>query len=490
MLDVSMIQHWVESIEPVDRLPGAVHTSSAPDIRPTKRARYDHDNPVSSTPERRYDPALFDDALQTPPETTSMQTTGQKRRGDGIAKGSESGSTVSELQHRSLPPPKPTSRRPSPVRPSLKTAADLELLDKPVFTHEIAAEENVQAILPDDVQSLYVAIENAATHQEEIIPKEVRDQVSRLVGENATRPRFFRSTETVGGTLTAEVTLARLRDIVDRAKSSAEQGRHETAWNHLVHTPMLDLAFRNNGPVGVEPAMTANIAMNSVPRLRPGIGAGYDTAPLPAWSAPHSNSVTLSENSEGQRPDSQQQGNIDRKKVDYVLVADVADPKMKTVIHEMVWDLGISGCGTHFNQTEYLPLRYKPIAVTIETKGKSSTRDPLLQLGIWIAAWHERMLQVRTFRSQAVKLTAEERKELFSMKLVSVPLIVITSYEWGLYFACDHQSSIEMYGPISIGSTRSLLSAYALLTSLEAIGTWIDTKYCASMKKWILVDKS
>ncbi|KAI1824804.1 hypothetical protein F4861DRAFT_227731 [Xylaria intraflava] len=486
MLDSRMIQGWIQSLQPLD-------DPSSP--RPIKRPRYDSDRVSSDATEHHYDPALLSAALRTPPGTTSVQTPreqsnqgGHKRDRDAMDNNSESGiaSTTdgSEFRVPSVPPPKPPSRTPSPVKPSIKSPADLELLDKPIFRHELAA-ENPGAVLPTDIKPLYFAIENAVTHQEEIIPKEVRDQVSSLIGENATRPRFFRAAESAGGTSAAEATLAKLRNIVERAKSSTEQGRHEIAWNHLVHTPMLDLAFGKDGSqVAVEPAMTATIAKNSVPRLRRRVGAGFDTASLLAWSVQNSSSVARSEDSGVPH-----QSSSDRKKVDYVLVADVSDPKLNTIIHNTVLDMGVSGHGTHFNQTEYLPLRYNPAAVTIETKVKSSLRDPLLQLGIWIAAWHERMSQVRTFRSQTLKLGADERKQLFGARLVSVPLIVVTSYEWEVYFACDNQSSVNMYGPVSLGSTKSLLSAYALLASLEAIGDWIRTIFYNGIKAWILCDK-
>ncbi|KAI1145603.1 hypothetical protein F4825DRAFT_238270 [Nemania diffusa] len=482
--DIRKIQHWIESLPPADPL--ATSHPRSPPPRP-KRARYKYDQLVSDATEHCHDPAL----PQTPPETSSIEIArdesnhDRKRDGGKMDNNSASGMAAAlEFSVPLMPPLKQLKRTPSSTKPSFKTSADLELLDKPVYRQEFTA-DNPTAVLPNDIKSLYFAIENATVHQEEIIPKEVRDQVSSLMGDGATRPRFFRVSETAGGASAAEATLARVRSIVNIAKSSSEQGRHEAAWNHLVHTPVLDLAFGMVGAqVAIEPAMAAIIAKNCVPKLRRRIDAGSDTASL-AWSVPNSSSVAQSEDS-----DTQQQNNSDGKKVDYVLVAAIADAKLKTVIHDTVLDMGVSGHGTHFNQTEYLPLRYNPVAVIIETKVKSSARDPLLQLGIWVAAWHERMLQVRAFRSRAVKLTAEERVQLFRTRLVSVPLIVVNSFEWEVYFACDNQSSVSIYGPISLGSTKNLLSAYVLLTSLEAIGKWVRTTFCASIKTWVLCDKS
>ncbi|KAI0414357.1 hypothetical protein F5X98DRAFT_253169 [Xylaria grammica] len=474
MLDNAVIWKWVDSLETVVDLP----TRS----RPTKRARRSYDD--ANVNDHFYDPAF----LRTPPGTGSGTTargqTERSRKRDGNALDDEVGvvgaGATDFCEYPILSAPSKHHRRtPSPTKPSIKTSADLELLEKPVLRQE--PPENPSDVLPADIKSLYYAIEDA-TRQEGIIPKEVREQVSSLLGEHATRPRFFRATDSIGGASAAEATLSRLRNIIETAKASVELGRHETSWNHLVHTPMLDLVFGPGSHVTVEPAMTATIAKNSVPRLRR-VGAPGDTTSL-AWSVP-TTSVAQSEDSE-----TPQQPSSDRKKVDYVIAANLSDTTLQSLVHTMVLDMGVSGQGTHFNQTEYLPLRFKPIAVTIETKVTSSARDPLLQLGIWIAAWHERMTHLRTFRSQAVRVSAEKQMQLFRATLVSVPLIMVTSFEWEVYFACDNQSHITLYGPISLGSTRSLLSAYALVASLEAIGHWVRTTFCDSIKSWLLFDET
>ncbi|KAI1109567.1 hypothetical protein F5Y14DRAFT_455917 [Nemania sp. NC0429] len=160
--------------------------------------------------------------------------------------------------------------------------------------------------------------------------------------------------------------------------------------------------------------------------------------------------------------------------VGFVLAAEVSDPKLKAAIRNTVLDMGVCGLGTHLNQTDYTPLRYSPAA-----------------LGIWVAAWHKRMWQVRGFRHQTAKLTADEREQLIAgtKPAVSVPLIVVTAHEWEVYFACDDAAHITMYGPLSLGSTKDLLGAYARLASLEAIGEWIRTTFCERMKTWILYDQ-
>lgn len=45
-----------------------------------------------------------------------------------------------------------------------------------------------------------------------------------------------------------------------------------------------------------------------------------------------------------------------------------------------------------------------------------------------------------------------------------------------------------MYGPISIGLTEDIVSFYILLSSLEAIKTWISETFYHSIEAWFLCD--
>ncbi|KAH8753812.1 hypothetical protein F5883DRAFT_356436, partial [Diaporthe sp. PMI_573] len=124
------------------------------------------------------------------------------------------------------------------------------------------------------------------------------------------------------------------------------------------------------------------------------------------------------------------------------------------------------------NQTTYYPIRDSPIAVSIETKQDYSSRDPVLQLGIWVAAWHRRMMSLYTAPAP------------MRAKVVSLPLIVTTGHDWQVYFACDRDNSIEMYGPLRMGSSATLLDAYVLLASLSSLKEWIETTFYQAMRDW------
>lgn len=82
--------------------------------------------------------------------------------------------------------------------------------------------------------------------------------------------------------------------------------------------------------------------------------------------------------------------------------------------------------------------------MSIETKTERSSEDPLIQLGIWTAAWHKRLccLQSEVQRRRGLPPTEQ--------RLVTVPLIQAVGHNWDLYFAC-FGASITLYGTYADG---------------------------------------
>ena len=143
------------------------------------------------------------------------------------------------------------------------------------------------------------------------------------------------------------------------------------------------------------------------------------------------------------------------KKVDFVLVLDLAATNPLARAMSQFTDAeprNPKGC--HINHTIYAPISRSPIAASIELKQSFQARDPIIQLGIWVAAWHARMYALR---EQLIPLDDSWPS------LVSVPLIQVTGYQWHVYFACDLKQSIDIYGPVNLGSTEDIISCYVLL---------------------------
>ncbi|KAK3349687.1 hypothetical protein B0T25DRAFT_582571 [Lasiosphaeria hispida] len=79
--------------------------------------------------------------------------------------------------------------------------------------------------------------------------------------------------------------------------------------------------------------------------------------------------------------------------------------------------------------------------------------DAKIQLGVWVAAWFQRM------------------RLLFPhYTTMPVPLLIARAGIWTVYYACEHENGISICGPVMIGDILTLASIYNLLASLKAIG--------------------
>jgi len=115
----------------------------------------------------------------------------------------------------------------------------------------------------------------------------------------------------------------------------------------------------------------------------------------------------------------------------------------------------------------------------MEMKSETSAQDPLIQLGIWTAAWYEHMYDLRT------RLTGPGPKP----PLVSVPIIQVIGHHWYIYFVEDATSSLNVYGPISLGSSVNVISMYTLLSSLEAMRVWIEETFRIGLESWFVPNR-
>ena len=382
------------------------------------------------------------------------------------------------------PPKRPRSTSP------IKTQIDLQKLEKPVHISDLD-EDNATSVLPPDIQPLYTLFQSASQLPASTVPVEVHAKVlSYVTGAELPAP----DTSKIAA---AEAGLSRIRHIRQQALMSAKQRRHECAWNNLIHTPLLLLAFQEPEPepesekseqaavsVRLEPVMSVSIARDSVPRVQQRFAGGdVDSQSVLACSV----SKSIDTNQASDLNSTQTQTNSDHRKVDYVVVLDVSKnaPLKQTIINLIL----SQGAPAHVNQTLYPSVSDSPIGLSIETKTVSA-RDPLVQLGIWIAAWHKRMNDLRTSRLRQHTLLGEtltlENSVPVDPRLVSVPLIVVTGHEWDVYFACDEGSTISIRGPLRIGSTSTVLQVYVLLASLRAIKEWMKTTYYKCIANWFL----
>ncbi|KAI1186544.1 hypothetical protein F5B17DRAFT_441007 [Nemania serpens] len=288
--------------------------------------------------------------------------------------------------------------------------------------------------------------------------------------------------------------------IVRAAMKSEEYKRSEAAWNNHVHAPLLELVFGSDpwdseGPDADQPVVArfeavigATIVGATIPFIMP---SQLDQPDLAC-------SISLDSSAEGTDMNSdrgidlaklnlaQLHSRRESKKVDYVLVMYINEKeKLRQVIYDSCFEATL-GYG-YVNQTLPLNLLYNPIAVSIKTSITSSKTDPLVQLGLWMAAWHKRMYELRDclfpLTPQAYLPSGSVRTH---PKLVSVPIIEVVSHEWSMYFACDLGQSIRIYGPLRLGSTTTLLEIYALVASLEHVKKWIESTFRTGIEAWFM----
>ncbi|GAW23549.1 hypothetical protein ANO14919_131130 [Xylariales sp. No.14919] len=498
--DESQIKKWIDGVEPCLEQAAGDDSLATPHRRVErgrKRARKadepdedDVDQPCFARLPNTPSPASGSAKKNTPREHPSSAR-GRKRPGDTIEHG-EGAVSSDRAPSGSIPTLRPIAipHQPSRERSSsislINSRNDLRRLAKPIHINRLEA----PGILPPDVRSLHSEIRDTAQSSLHIVPRELRQQLSTLEGQGSIPEHSF-TTETTEG---ADGILSTLWNIKHKAAISTELERDEQAWANFVHTPLLELAFgseidrllteqaQDAIAVRLEPVMDAGIARDSVPCLNPRLySSGGDASSVLAWPVPGSSTE------HGTKNVPLVSGRSERKRVDYVLVLDLAETvPLQSTLSDVAQQISIYGDSlAHMNQTSYPPVCNSPIAVSIATKTVSSQRDPVLQLAIWAAAWHKRMADLRSWMLM-MQDSITDLSEARHPKLVSLPLIAVTGHDWDVYFACDEGHSLVLRGPAPLGSTKSTLQIFALLASLKAMKKWTVDTFYTGLEAWFL----
>ncbi|KAH8168263.1 hypothetical protein LIA77_11992 [Sarocladium implicatum] len=348
-----------------------------------------------------------------------------------------------------------------------------------------------------------------------VIPSCIRDVVEHVLDDVFDETQFYLSDDQ----LKSEAELQRLLTIVDESDRSDSKQRNEDAWNNLVHTPILELAFppANNGPelqrllqrlnrivpsrnrpasVRYEPMMSATIIFDAVPRLQLPYANkddddDADAESVLACSVTSGRSGLRSITTNESIDETYSHTRASSKKVDYCLAMDLVtgDP-----LERVLWELTQSELSEsphvdlHTSQTTYRVVQENLLPVAIETKQNQASTDPFEQLGIWTAAFHRRMHRLRMSRRLAMlnnqgQPVRDSGREL----VVPLPLITVRGSNWSIMYALDRGDRIEITKASAMGSTSSVLNIYRLLASLRALGEWIETGFYEGMREWFSV---
>ncbi|KAJ2998412.1 hypothetical protein NUW58_g330 [Xylaria curta] len=312
----------------------------------------------------------------------------------------------------------------------------------------------------------------------------------------------------ITATTRAEIELEVLQEIQDEAASSKTENRHEGHWASMVYASLLRHVFKQE--VRVENVSTATMEGDSIPFLRePGTGSNSSASNGLDISSEFCVTVTGSSLSSIYSIKSMLKGTRDPRNLAHVQsrggvkivdFALVMNPPEQSPLREAISNLITEICDEgrrHVNQTAYQPIKDNVIAVSIEAKTELSAVDPLLQLGLWTAAWHKRMRALRRElfaahtagihdEGRRLMLCEEERRK----RLITVPVVTVVGHQWDMYFAFFGAHSITMHGPVKLGCTGSLLDTYVLVASLRAIQGWIQKTFKKAMEDWFMVDPS
>lgn len=267
----------------------------------------------------------------------------------------------------------------SPVKRST-----LQLLKKPVHYVPIADDPTTQ--LSENILPTYDRIIDISNH-ESFLPRAVEEEVRTT--HRGVRERWFFDNDDPSPAHVHDFAL--LRDIKQAAEACRAQGASEAAWNVDVHGPLLKLALAPFPSLSRDILTHARISKPFIPEMKASSPYDFTRSKMIDWG------VRV-------RP----------------------PPATFSRIQALVDELPDNQSSV--NQTIYGPVRYEPIAISIESKiAIGALEEARLQLGVWVAAWHRRM---------SALLPANQEP------IITLPLILIMEHEWYLLFACDRGDRI------------------------------------------------
>ncbi|KAF4982283.1 hypothetical protein FZEAL_2069 [Fusarium zealandicum] len=310
-------------------------------------------------------------------------------------------------------------------RSPVKNMADLALAEKPVQIKQITKE----ADLPQDARDLVRCVKQVRRGIA-IIPKGKHGEVQSLLtlmedplDESNIYDTNMWKTDDTGADIYWDVDyeLKVLQKVAARTEECTSENMSEAAWNARVHEPLLDVAL---APFG------ASVSHWDVTK------AAMDKAYLPR----HGSGIDLQS-----------------KMVDFCITLGGAD------MTDAVKGRLKPGTYKSINHTDYQPLRFRPIAISIETKTPDgSSQEAKAQLSVWTTAYIARLRQLAGTSDNASGLG------------ITLPIVTVRGGQWELLFAVDRADQIEILTlPLpSIGDTTSIVDCY------KVVALWTHWVWC------------
>lgn len=116
----------------------------------------------------------------------------------------------------------------------------------------------------------------------------------------------------------------------------------------------------------------------------------------------------------------------------------------------------------------------QPAVLSIVTKkGFYEEEDARIKLGMWAAAWQNRVAALR--RTEKILCTP-------------LPGFIVFGHEWWLYWVVDQDTAVDIIEfPISIGCTRTVTGCYRLLAVIRyLLGVWTPQTFLPWLMEKVL----
>ncbi|KAL2669918.1 hypothetical protein Neosp_015084 [[Neocosmospora] mangrovei] len=352
----------------------------------------------------------YDDGTTSLPRSATSSTTGGSTTG-GSTTGGKSG--------------RPKRR--------VKDMGDLELAEKPIRQVTNLKRE---ADYPKDVWALLRNVRKVRRGIG-ILPKPVADQARKLLSvvddlleedDNLYHENIW-AVPGLSDSISwdADFELKMLEKVVERTEICIAENVSEPSWNSRVHEALLDVALEPfKGIVGHWDVTKAVIDKEYVPQHGPGI-------------------------------------DLQSKMVDFCLTLTDND-----IIHAAKERLRPSN-RRMINHTEYQALRFRPIAISIETKTPDgSSQEARAQLSVWTTAYIARLRELAGTSTGGLDIT--------------LPILTVRGGQWELSFIIDKADAIEMVTLPPIGDTRSIVDCYKVIALIRWLAVWSVTVF----RKWMM----
>ena len=171
-------------------------------------------------------------------------------------------------------------------------------------------------------------------------------------------------------------------------------------------------------------------------------------------------------------------GAMQSKMVDYAIVINpsqrfIGDPS-KLLHNHIIEKLRVENAGASINQTAAEWVRFKPIAVNVETKkGAVGEDEAHVQLGTWLTAQYSRLRQLMPDKAQT--------------KLPSFPVLSVQGQRWLLRIASLQENErIHLIKELYLGDTGSIVGVYQVIAAIRRIARWISEDYRPWFEREIL----